>query len=192
MAELALAIVSLIAPTLKLLDATIAFIQDTRHSSKDAHNASTRMSQLKNRYDSLQKILFQQNKFSFIEGRLFDQLPEETQRLGLGMFQELPQLLCEFNAIERSYYSKLGPLQANQGAASTVAPDAEEILTIEELQIIFDQDVVSPPHPGISDFKSHPFKSLLWSARGKKRAEKLLTQVEDWLTRIRALLEDVW
>lgn len=184
-AGLALAAISLIDPTIKLLDFTITFVHDARHSSKAASENGLKLSELKNRYDSLQKVLFQEEKFPFVKGRLFDALPVKTQRLGLQMFRELPQLLYEYNAVEASYQSR--QTSSKQSDSST-----GDILSLDELQIIFEKEDANQELVTTPEIRVGRWRSLMWSARGKKRSERLIAQVEDWLTRIKNLLEDVW
>ncbi|KAF2470807.1 uncharacterized protein BDR25DRAFT_287024 [Lindgomyces ingoldianus] len=189
-AGLVLAAIALIEPTIKLINGTLDFIQDTNNFGKDAYDLGLKMSQQKSRYDSLQKVLFEDNKFPFINGKPFAHLPEEKQRILLAMLREIPQLLFEYYVTEVSY--NLKPSREELSDSRNEEQGLPTILTSKELETIFEKGSESEVFSGVLYPKTGKLQKMWWSVRGKKRAVKLVAQFQDWLKRIRETLEDCW
>jgi DNA integrity scanning protein DisA with diadenylate cyclase activity len=67
--ETAVAAMNVVEMTLKVLKIGVTIISDARNYGKDARTLGLTFQQLTYRYDSLQKILFQVDKSTFLHGR---------------------------------------------------------------------------------------------------------------------------
>jgi hypothetical protein len=177
--------------TLRVLKVGVAIISDARNYGKDAATLGLKFQQLTHRYDSLQKILFQVDKFAFLRGRnLFSQLPEETCRIIRQLFLELLQVLYVHFALEQQYVktAEESPKKVKKEETTYLG------LTSDEERLIFtsfdiNNQGVSAPHRSSSLLS---LSSWRWALHGKKRAVRINSEFEDWLKRTREILEDFW
>jgi hypothetical protein len=187
-AGLALGAVDLVPPTLSLIDFWTRFIGDVRRFGEDSVKLSLKFAQLSSRYRSLQSVLFDEKKFSFLQKSLYDDLSKIDQISILSMLTELPRILYEYYLIEKAY-----EVEHNHEKIQTDSdqPDLTlaVVLTPEEIQTIF-ADGQKPEIRVKSKLLS--FHHIWWAARIKKRTQKLLSEYEDWLDRIKGTLEQSW
>ncbi|KAJ9413177.1 hypothetical protein QL093DRAFT_1119146 [Fusarium oxysporum] len=189
--ETAVAAMNVAEMTLKVLKIGVTIISDARNYGKDARTLGLKFQQLTHRYDSLQKILFQVDKFAFLHGRnLFSQLPEETCKVIRQLFLELLQVLYVHFAIEQQYVetAEESPTKVKKERSTHLG------LTSDEERLVFANFNID--NHGLP--ASHRPSSLLslsswrWALHGKKRAARVNSEFEDWLKRTRETLEDFW
>jgi hypothetical protein len=180
--------IALVPPTLSLIDFWTRFIGDVRRFGEDSAKLSLKFAQLSSRYRSLQSILFDEKKFSFLQKPLYDDLSESDQKTILLMLRELPRILYEHYLIEKA--------NDVEHSHEKIQTDSDQpdltfavVLTPEELQAIF-ADGQTPEIRATSKLLS--FHHIWWAARTKKRTQKLLSEYEDWLDRIKDTLEQSW
>src|SRR5579862_8032663 len=178
-----LAVPGLVAITLKLLKGWKNFMSSVKSTERDAELLKVRFEQLTLRYTSLQDILFEPNKFPFIEGRLFDHLLGDQQCILQVMFQELARVLYTCYKLESSRNINL------------VRPSTEDVthditLSPQELAELFSEAGFVPRH-GSPRFRMS-WREIRWAASTKERVEGLIDQYEEWQKRIRETMEDFW
>ena len=175
--------VGLVPTALKLIDFWADFIHDARHCGSDAQRLSLRFEQLSLRYKSLQSILFDEAKFPFVQGPLFNSLPQKEQSVITGMLRELPRLLYEHYLVARNYAVKSSNDKMDKNEQETA------LLTPEEQQQLygpsFEPSKQKPPSFGL-------IRNLGWAIRTKHRVETLIQDYESWLGRIQSCLETCW
>lgn len=173
--------------TVKILKFGYGLMSDVRHYGKDAAALGLKFNQLSHRYDSLQKVLFQSNKFSFLQGRqLFVELPEESQKLVQQLLKELLRLLYDHFVLEKKYMEILHPSSVDIGDKDRFGlTAAEERLLFEDIESQY-----TPHVPKASSIIS--VSGWRWAFRGKKKASQLNEEFEDWLRRTKEVLEDCW
>ncbi|KAF7558233.1 hypothetical protein G7Z17_g98 [Cylindrodendrum hubeiense] len=189
--EIAIGALGVAQMTLKVLDVGVTIISNARHYDKDAEALGLKFQQLTHRYNSLQKVLFQTDKFTFLHGKsLFSQLPKDTCKIIHQLFVELLQVLYVHFALEQQYVktAEQSPTNAKREGETHLG------LTCDEERLIFanfdvdDQDLPAPQRP--SSLLS--LASWRWALRGKKKAARINSEFEDWLNRTKETLEDFW
>jgi hypothetical protein len=178
-----LAVPGLIDLTLKLLRRWKDFIVSMKTAEKNAELLSTRFEQLTRRYSSLQDVLFGENKFKFVDGRVFDHLPADQQLILRAMFRELARLLYACYCLESSRNVNL-VRSSNEDVAQDIT------LSPEELAELFSEGAFEPKHGSTRIRMS--WRNFTWAVSTKKRVEELIDKYEEWQKRIRETLEDFW
>ena len=173
--------------TIKIIKVGYNLMSDVRHYGTDAPKFGLQFQQLSHRYDSFQRVLFEDKKFPFLHGKkVFQVLPDYSQQIVVQLLLELLRLLYAHFALEQKYTASYDPSQPKSSFAKHLG------LTADEEKIIF-QGTTSG-----KDIESHKTSQLmsttgwLWAIRGKKKALRLNTEFEDWLKRTKAILEDTW
>ena len=185
LAGVALGAAALVPPAIALINFWTDFIGDTKRFGEDSQRFVTRFSELASWYSSLQSVLFDPQKFSFVKGSVYQDLSETDQALIMDMMRELPRILYEYYLVETSY-----GIDKNGGAESeSVNLSMAVILTPDQMRIMFGEGEKPESNP-----KSRllSFRNLWWAARTKKRVEELLVDYEDWLNRIKSTVERAW
>ena len=188
-AGIVLGAVALVPPTLSLIEFWTKFIRDTRRFGEDSAKLSLKFSQLSAEYESLQRVLFDANKFSFLhEASVYDTLTNRFQVLILAMLKELPRVLYEYYLIEKAY-----EVENRHEMIKDNLEKPDIILSIvlkpEEVKAIFESGEQPEARTKSTVLSVH---NLWWAARTKKRVQKLLSDYEDWLHRIKTTLEQSW
>ena len=180
---LSLGVTGLLPPTMKLINAWTTFIKDIRNSGDDAKKLSLQFEQLSLRYRSLVRVLFNTDKFSFIEGVLFDKLPSREQDTISGMLKELPQLLYEHYLIANAY--QLDPNSPKSRSPETI----QTILDPKEMELLFESGSIPEKRKSATVGRS---KGFWWAVRTKGRIERLVSEYGSWLENIKSCLEACW
>ena len=173
--------------TIKIIEAGYNLMSDARHYGTDAPKLGLQFQQLSHRYDSFQKVLFEDRKFPFLHGKkVFQVLPDYSQKILVQLLLELLRLLYAHFALEQKYAASSNPSQPKSAFANHLG------LTADEEKIIFQGTTAG------KDIETHKTSQLmsttgwLWAIRGKRKALRLNTEFEDWLKRTKAILEDTW
>ncbi|KAF4414639.1 kinase-like (PK-like) [Fusarium acutatum] len=187
----AVAAINVAEMTLKVLKIGVTITSDARNYGKDARTLGLKFQQLTHRYDSLQKILFQVDKFAFLHRKnLFSQLPEETCKVIRQLFLELLQVLYVHFALEQQYAKTAEESPTNvkkEGSTHLGLTSGEQRLIFANFNI--DNQGLPAPHRSSSLLS---LSSWRWALHGKKRAARINSEFEDWLKCIRETLEDFW
>src|SRR5271170_623954 len=185
--ETAAAAIEIAEVTIKVMKVGHTLVSDVRHYGTDAPRLGLKFQQNSHRYDSLQKVLFEAKKFPFLQGkRLFEVLPDHSQKIVVQLLLELLRLLYAHFALEQKYAASSEPSQSKSGFAKHLG------LTADEEKIVF-QGTTSG-----NDIETYKISHLMsatgwsWAIRGKRKAVRLNTEFEDWLKRTKAILEDTW
>jgi len=186
---LALAAIPLVPVASKLLRLWIQFIDDARDSDRDWEKIRKRFDQNCHRYASLQNVLFLDEKFPFVRGRLFDDLPSPSQQTIFAMLRELPVLLYKYYLIESRRTGSGSQKYLDFSNNNTLASAA--ILNQEEMELLFREDGWVPDEvtPKSTLFSK---RNIWWAMRTKTRVEHLLVEYDEWLRRMRETVEDCW
>lgn len=180
-AGLAVGAIALVPPTLQLIDFCTTFYNEVQHFGRSTQQFNLKFTHLRGRYDSLQRVLFEKGKFPFAQDTLFRSLPEKDQRVIYAMLQELARLFYKHYVIGQTYRLKFE-------LPETELPDIEALanaLTTSKIDV----DGLKPVDKHSSLLS---LRHIWWANRGRKKAEKLLTEFEGWLRRIKDVLEDTW
>jgi hypothetical protein len=183
-AGLTLGALGLVAPVSKLILWWKKTIHDVRSFDEGYRESDLKFNQLSDRFDSTMAVLFDEHKFSFLHGNLFDKLPEGRRSRIMELFEEISRALYDHYTLSSTYKGWIRD------------PPSRELLfqnspiTAEEMRLIFDSTPTSPfPTEKSSIFRR---KALQWSMSGKGQAEKLNNRFDDWLKRVRDEIEDSW
>lgn len=172
--------------TIKVLNAGYTILSNVRHYGSNAPEISLKFQQLSHRYDSMQKVLFDAQKFPFLNGkRVFDVLPNHSQELVLQLLLELLRLLYAYFALKEKYNASADPVSTSPGAIHLG-------LTADDERIVFQGTNAGT---SIQTSKRSSLASRTgwsWAFRGKREAVELNAEFGDWLKRTRAVLEDTW
>jgi hypothetical protein len=177
-------VLGLVDPVTKLVLWWKKTIHDARSFDEGYRVLDLKFNQLADQYDSTLAVLFDEHKFSFLDGTLFSKLPEACQSRLLQLFEEIFRVLYDHYTLRSTYQDciceppPLNPLLPNPP------------VTAEELHLIFDSTHLAPA----STEKTSIFrqKALRWSMNSKRQAEKLNQRFDDWLKRVRDEVEDSW
>jgi hypothetical protein len=180
-AGLVIGAVALVPPTLQLIDICATFYSEVQYFGRSTQQFDLKFAHLRSRYDSLQRFLFEQGKFPFAYDTLFRSLPEKDQRIIYAMLQELARLFYKHYAMSQTYRLKY---ELPEPDLPDVEALAAALTTSKGIE-----DAVKPVDKHSSLLS---LRHMWWASRGKKEAEKLLTEFEGWLRRIRDVLEDTW
>jgi hypothetical protein len=124
---------------------------------------------------SIERLLFDKTKFPHLNGSLFRRLLPDLQQDVYDLLQRLKRTLHDYLTLIKPYNlditieASLVDLQLNEQAELV-----QSELRLKHLQ-------------ASTSFKQR----LKWGLRDRKRAEKIATEIEDWVSRTRWLLEDV-
>jgi hypothetical protein len=179
--------VGLVPPTLALINFWSHFIGDVRRFGEDSAKLSLKFAQLSSGYEALQTVLFDEKRFAFVKGSVYDDLPKRSQDLILSMLKELPRLLYEYYVIEAA--NEIEHHEKDQAQSNETSLSMAVVLAPEDMQKIFSDGQVPEAKPKSSVLS---FRHVWWAARTKKRVQKLLTEYEDWLRRIKNTVEESW
>lgn len=180
--------IGLVPLTIKLIGFLKTLIGDVRHSGSDSQRLGQKFEKLSLRYVSIQKVLFDDQKFTFVRGNVYDNLPHERQQIILRLLKELPRLLYNYYLIENSRRIHLS--SDNLAFSQNPTLSAAAILTPEEHRLLFAHDDWVPEGSESSTLLS--IKNFWWAARTKNRVEKLVRDYEDWLKEIQQAIEESW
>ncbi|EAS31018.1 uncharacterized protein CIMG_06497 [Coccidioides immitis RS] len=181
------AAVEIVQVTIKVLRVGYDTVSDVKQYGTDAAKLGLKFQQLSHRYDALQKVLFEGEKFPFLHGRkLFEVLPDQSQNIVVQLLRELLQLLYAHFALEQKYAISSEPSRTRSDFATHFG------LTAGEEKILFQRNT-SGNDPDTC--KKSPLASVVgwsWATRGKRKVVRVIDEFEDWLKRTKAILEDAW
>ncbi|KAF3491799.1 uncharacterized protein GIQ15_01316 [Arthroderma uncinatum] len=187
--ETTAAAISVAEVTIKVLTVGYSFVSDVRHYGVEAATLGLKFQQLSHSYDSLQKVLFESGKFPFLHGeKLFDVLPEYSQKLVVQLLRELLRLLYAHFVLEQKYAASSQTSGSNPEFVNHFG------LTVDEERILLQSTSIAPGNEpeGQKTLRLAYFVPLVWAIQGKRKAARLNKEFEDWLMRTRAVLEDTW
>ncbi|KAE9369836.1 hypothetical protein N431DRAFT_485650 [Stipitochalara longipes BDJ] len=183
MVGIGLGIPGLTTLLLKLLDEWKSFFRAMKTAERDGELLYTRFDHLTQRYIALQAVLFEEGKFDFVQGTVFQHLPADQQIVLKSMFLELARLLYAFLKLRQSRNISLV-------SPSTEGPPFDITLSPEQITELFAETEVVPRHGNPKLRMS--WRDFSWAASNKKHVETLMEMYEDWLKRIRETMEDFW
>lgn len=99
-AGLAIGVIAVIKPT---AEAIATLWSDTKNFGGDAERFRLRFSVQITRLDAFERVLFEANKFPFVQGRLFDQLPENVCENFVDLLRQLYELLEKYYVVQKRY-----------------------------------------------------------------------------------------
>jgi hypothetical protein len=167
----------------QLLERWKIFLGAMKTAERDGELLATRFDHLTQRYISLQAVLFDENKFDFIPGRVFDHLPSDQQNVLSRMFLELARILYAFLKLGQSRnISFLKSMEQEDPFDVTLSPD--------QVAALFEDQSAVPRH-GDPRLKL-AWGNFAWAVSNKQHVENLISQYENWLKRIRETVEDFW
>lgn len=180
-AGLAIGILTVIKPT---AEAIHEIWSDAKAYGGDAERFRIRFSVQTTRLTSFERVLFEPNKFPLVQGRLFDQLPENVRENFVDMLRQLYELLQQYYAMQKRYSIEAGEKDGN-GLNTDFAA-----MSVEERTAAF---LAAGKAVDAKQAKSTSWmKKALWVMNDKKSAEKLVEQFEAWTERVKSLLELAW
>src|SRR4051812_31742809 len=114
----AVAAIDIAEVSIKVMKVGYTLVSDVKHYGTDAPKLGLKFQQLSHRYDSLQKVLFEAKKFPFLHGKkLFEVLPDYSQKIVVQLLLELLRLLYAHFALEQNYAVSSDPSQSKSGFA---------------------------------------------------------------------------
>ena len=178
-AGLAIGVIAVIKPT---AEAIATLWSDTKNFGGDAKRFRLKFSIQITRLDAFERLLFEANKFPLVQGRLFDQLPENVRENFVDLLRQLYELLQKYYAVQKRY-------------ALDGSDEGELIRGIETLGM--DERMSAILGVGkAGDAKlskgTNWTKKAMWVMSDKKSAENLVTEFEAWTERVKSLLELAW
>lgn len=172
--NLALGVLGAINPT---ISAIAALWTDAQNFGSDAERLRLRLSVQKTRLDSFERVLFEEDKFPLVKGRLFDQLPERVKEDFVELLRQLEELLLRYYAVRKRYVGEAGA--GKEAEAEAVGGDERRVA------------ILRTGDAKLSKGTSWA-KVAWWVMRDKKSAEKLVTEFEAWTERVKSLLDLAW
>ncbi|KAG7291006.1 hypothetical protein NEMBOFW57_001014 [Staphylotrichum longicolle] len=153
---------------------------------KDAERLRLRFVVSRTRLDSMERVLFDENKFSpVMPGRLIDHLPEKTCDDMLALLRQLYGLLVEYAAVRVQYKIERQQEAADKvdvGSLADMSPeDRIKCLTLDKKRTEASQQKAV----GWA-------RKMMWAAFDKTSTEKLVSEFEAWTQRTQTLLEAAW
>jgi hypothetical protein len=176
---LAIGIITVIKPT---AEAIAELWSDTSNYGGDAERFRVRFSVQMTRLNSFERVLFEPNKFPLVQGRLFDQLPENVRETFVDLLRQLYELLQKYYIVQKRYSLDS---REDKGWDEQIASMTEERRTTMLLGAGKAGDAKLAKG-------SSWVKKAMWVMSEKKSAEKLVTEFEGWTERVRSLLELAW
>lgn len=179
---IALGIPGLLNLTVQLLDKWKEFYRSMKSTELDGELLFTRFDYLTQQHSSLQAVLFKEDKFYFITGRVFDHLTPDRQNVLQDMFRELARLLYTFMILNQ-----------NRNISVVKAPSKNLLdvtLSPEQIAELFADTEFVPSHGNPKLRLSR--RNIAWASSNKKHVENFVNQYEAWLKMIRETMEDFW
>lgn len=178
-AGLAIGVIAVIKPT---AEAIATLWSDTKNFGGDAERFRLRFSVQITRLDAFERVLFEANKFPLVQGRLFDQLPENVCENFVDLLRQLYELLQKYYVVQKRY-----ALAANGKGELVESIDA---LGMDEGKLA----MLGMGKAGdVKLTKGTSWaKKARWVVSDKKSAEDLVTDFETWTERVKSLLELAW
>ncbi|OBT71304.1 hypothetical protein VF21_09945 [Pseudogymnoascus sp. 05NY08] len=178
-AGLAIGVIAVIKPT---AEAIATLWSDTKNFGGDAERLRLRFSVQITRFDAFERMLFEANKFPLVQGRLFDQLPENVCDNFVDLLRQLYELLQKYYVVEKRY-----ALAASGEGGLTGGIGAFDI--DERKSVIL--GIGKAGDAKLSRVTSWT-KKARWVMSDKKSAEDLVAEFEAWTERVKSLLELAW
>lgn len=181
---LALGVLGLIKPLASALNDTI---NNERSYGSDAEKLRVRCSAQQKRLESLECVLFNPEKFPFVNGRIWDYLPELVRGDIVGMLRQLYVLLGEYLAVKKKY--ELEPPQLQHTLESLFGSGDEPEVVDRRRQLV----VSSGKEADAKSQRSASWaKRMRWAIWDKKGAQRIVEEFEEWNERLRQMIETVW
>ncbi|KFY51055.1 hypothetical protein V496_08971 [Pseudogymnoascus sp. VKM F-4515 (FW-2607)] len=178
-AGLAIGVIAIIKPT---AEAIATLWSDTKNFGGDAERFRLRFSVQITRLDAFERVLFEDNKFPLVQGRLFDQLPENVCENFVDLLKQLYELLEKYYVVQKRYALNAGDESGLVGGMGALDVD-------ERRSVIL--GIGKAGDAKLSTSTSWR-KKAAWVMSDKKSAEKLVTDFEGWTERVKSLLELAW
>ncbi|KFY70475.1 hypothetical protein V499_09140 [Pseudogymnoascus sp. VKM F-103] len=178
-AGLAIGVIAVIKPT---AEAIATLWSDTKNFGADAERFRLRFSVQITRLDAFERVLFEANKFPLVQGRLFDQLPENVRENFVDLLRQLYELLQKYYAVQKRY-----ALDASGDDWLTGGIDALEVDERKSVMLGIGKAGDAKLSKGTSWTKK-----ARWVMSDKKSAEDLVAEFETWTERVKSLLELAW
>ncbi len=177
-AGLAIGVIAIIKPT---AEAIAEIWSDVKNFGGDAERFRLRFSVQMARLHSFERVLFEAGKFPLVQGRLFDQLPENICENFVDLLRQLYELLQKYYVVQKRYAL---------ASSETGVPDGLGELELEDRR---EKVVEKGKEANWKVNKSTSWtKKAQWVMSDKKSAEKLVTEFEAWTERVKSLLELAW
>ncbi|KAF4332072.1 kinase-like (PK-like) [Fusarium beomiforme] len=150
---------------------------------KDAERLRLRFVVSRTRLDSMERVLFDDNKFApAIPGRLIDHLPEKICDDMLALLRQLYGLLMEYAAVRAQYKIEQQEATVDVDSLSSLSPeDRIKLLALDKKKT----DASQQKAIGWA-------RKMMWVIFDKTSTEKLVSEFEVWAQRTQTLLEAVW
>src|SRR5579862_7494402 len=169
------------------------FFSDYKHLGRDVEKLRFRFSAEERRLNSLHAILFQPEKFPYINAseRLAEKLPADVLQEIVEMLYQLERFLSEFSMTKKNF-QMLQP--SEQATAANRSPmESEAVADPDRLKALNDERIKI----GVSQEKTLSRsiswrQKTLWAVYDKRKTESFICEFEQWNLRIRQLLEDTW
>ncbi|RGP71271.1 kinase-like pk-like [Fusarium longipes] len=179
-AGLVLGAVGLVKPICTTID---GILENYSGFGKDAERLRLRFIVSRARLDSMERVLFDKNKFSpAVDGRLIDHLPERICDDMLALLRQLYGLLMEYAAVRVQYKMEQQEAAVDVDSLVDLSPeDRIKLLALDKKRTdASQQKAVSWA------------RKIMWVAFDKTSTEKLVSEFELWTQRTQTLLESVW
>ncbi|KAF9776677.1 hypothetical protein IL306_005119, partial [Fusarium sp. DS 682] len=179
-AGLILGAVGLVKPICTTID---GILENYSGFGKDAERLRLRFIVSRARLDSMERVLFDENKFSpAVDGRLIDHLPERICDDMLALLRQLYGLLMEYAAVRVQYKMEQQEAAVDVNSLVNLSPeDRIKLLALDKKRTdASQQKAVSWA------------RKMMWVAFDKTSTEKLVSEFELWTQRTQTLLESVW
>ncbi|KAJ5150826.1 uncharacterized protein N7482_010078 [Penicillium canariense] len=150
---------------------------------KDAERLRLRFVVSRTRLDSMERVLFDENKFSpAIKGRLIDHLPGKICDDMLALLRQLYGLLMEYAAVRTQYKMEQQETKVDVNSLADLSPeDRIKLLALDKKRT----DASHQKSVGWA-------RKMMWVAFDKASTEKLVSEFEAWAQRTQTLLEAAW
>ncbi|KFX98258.1 hypothetical protein V490_02408 [Pseudogymnoascus sp. VKM F-3557] len=178
-AGLAIGVISVIKPT---AEAIVTLWSDTKNFGGDAERFRSRFSLQITRLNAFERMLFEANKFPHIQGRLFDQLPENVCENFVDLLRQLYDLLEKYYVVQNRY--------SLDGSDESKLVGRIEALDVDERRSVILG--IGKAGDAKSSKGTNWTKKAKWIMTDKKSTEKLVTEFEAWTERVKSLLELAW
>lgn len=179
-AGLILGAVGLVKPICTTID---EILENYSGFGKDAERLRLRFVVSRTRLDSIERVLFDDNKFApAIPGRLIDQVPEKICDDILALLRQLYGLLMEYAAVRAQYKIEQQEATVDVDSLSGLSPeDRIKLLVLDKKKT----DASQQKAIGWA-------RKMMWVMFDKTSTENLVSEFEVWAQRTQTLLEAVW
>lgn len=134
------------------------------------------------RLDAFERVLFDANKFPLVQGRLFDQLPENVCENFVDLLRQLYELLEKYYVVQKRYALNASDESKLVGGVGALDVDERRSVVL---------GIGKAGDAKLSKGTSWK-KKAIWVMSDKKSAENLVTEFEAWTERVKSLLELAW